>query len=340
MREAVTVAPRSIEIRNAPDADVIGPGEALLEIASVGLCGSDLEMYKGTDPISRFPCRQGHEYSARILALHDDYTGDLRIGDLVAVEPLLPCGSCVACRRGRPNCCVSLRVTGGQIDGALIERLVMPTGNLYLANDLSSEAAAFVEPVSIGLQMVMRSAIAAGDRAVVFGAGPIGQAVILAGRGRGARLLAVDQVPERLDLAHATGAEVTVDPRHDDLAEVIRSWTDGEGPVVVFEATGATAVMRQAVELVAHSGTVVIAGTPTDELAFPVMWLVRKELNILGSRNNAGIYGDAVQIVRENPAAVARIITHRFPLVEVQDAMEFAIANPAKTSKVMISVAE
>ncbi|MBA2634963.1 MAG: alcohol dehydrogenase catalytic domain-containing protein [Chloroflexi bacterium] len=340
MKQAVTVAPRSIEIHDAPETEQLADGQALLAIVAVGLCGSDLEMYKGTDPISRFPCRQGHEFSGRILALHDGYDGEVRVRDLVAVEPLLPCGSCIACRRGHPNCCVNLRVAGGQIDGALIERFIMPVRNLYRADDLTPEAAAFAEPVSIGLQMVNRSGVVAGDRAVVLGAGPIGQAVILAGRDRGARLLAVDRIAQRLELARATGAEMTVDAAREDVAAMVGAWTDGEGPVVVYEATGATAVMRQAIELAAHSGTVVIAGTPTDELSFPAMWLVRKELNILGSRNNAGVYGEAVRIVRENQAAVHRIVTHRYPLHQVQDAMEFAIANPAKTGKVMITIGQ
>lgn len=338
MRQAVTVAPRSIEVSDTAEEPTAGAGEALLAIASVGLCGSDLEMYKGTDPYSRFPARQGHEYSARILTLPDGYTGNLRIGDLVAVEPLLACSACIACRRGRPNCCVNLRVTGGQIDGALTELLAMPVGNLHPANDLDPESAAFVEPVSIGLQMVSRSGIGAGEQAVVLGAGPIGQAVLLAARDRGARVLAVDRIGTRLELARTSGAETTVNASREDVAAVIRGWTGDEGPVVVFEATGHTAVMRQAIDLAAHSGTVVIAGTPTDELSFPAMWLVKKELSILGSRNNAGLYGDAVRIVRNNRAAVKNVISHRFSLDEVGAAMEFAIGNPAQTGKVMITV--
>ena len=188
MKEAITVAPFTIDIREALEPTAPGPGEALLAIAAVGLCGSDLEMFKGTDPYSRFPCRQGHEYSAHILEFGPDCSGDLAVGDLVAVEPLLPCGHCIACRRGRSNCCVNLRVTGGQIDGALIDRFVMPVANLHAAADLNAKEAAFVEPVSIGLQMVTRSGLEPGDRCVVFGAGPIGQAVILAARDRGARL--------------------------------------------------------------------------------------------------------------------------------------------------------
>ena len=338
MREAVTLEPGRIELRDIASPPRPRSGEALLEIAAVGLCGSDLELFKGTDPYSHFPARQGHEYSARIIELGPDHLGPLLVGDLVAVEPLLPCHHCIACRRGHPNCCVNLRVTGGQIDGAFVDQFIMPVANLYAANDLTPAEAAFVEPVSIGLQMVSRSGVRAGDQAVVFGAGPIGQSVILAARERGARILAVDRLTQRLAIAEELGVERTVDASSDDLAAALKDWTDGDGPVVVFEATGAPGVMRTALEVVAHAGTVVVAGTPTEEVSIPPFLIVYKELNILGSRNNAGVFGEAVEIVRRNRALVRRLITHTFPLERVQEAIEFAIANPRVAEKVMIAV--
>jgi len=340
MKEAVTLEPGRIELRNTEPPPRPESGQALLEIAAVGLCGSDLELFKGTDPYSHFPVRQGHEYSARIIGLGPDYDGPLVVGDLVAVEPLLPCRHCIACRRGHPNCCVNLRVTGGQIDGAFVDQFIMPVTNLYAANDLTPAEAAFVEPVSIGLQMVSRSGVQAGDQAVVFGAGPIGQSVILAARERGARILAVDRLYQRLAIATELGAERTVDDSSDDVAGTIKEWTDGDGPVVVFEATGAPGVMRTALEVVAHSGTVVVAGTPTQEVSIPPFLIVYKELNVLGSRNNAGAFRGAVEIVRKNRALVRRLITHTFPLERVQEAIEFAIANPHVAEKVMIAVSE
>jgi L-gulonate 5-dehydrogenase len=340
MKEAVTLAPGRIEIREVPAPEPPGPGEALLKIAAVGLCGSDLELFKGTDPYSHFPVRQGHEYSARIVEFGPGYAGPRKVGDLVAVEPLLACGHCIACRRGHANTCVSLRVTGGQIDGAFIEQFVMPVGNLHEANGLSPAEAAFVEPVSIGLQMVTRSGLREGDQAVVFGAGPIGQSVILAARDRGARILSVDRIAERLAIAMALGAEQTVGASRDDVPEAIARWTDGDGPAVVFEATGAPGVLRTALEVASHAGTVVIAGTPTEEVSIPPFLIVYKELNVLGSRNNNGVFGEAVEIVRRNRASVRKLITHTFPLERVQEAIEFAIANPGLAEKVMIAVSD
>ena len=142
MKEAVTMERGRIVLRDIDPPPAPGPGEALLEIAAVGLCGSDLELFRGTDPYSHFPVRQGHEYSARVLALGPETSGRAKVGDLVAVEPLLPDNTCIACRRGHPNCCVNLRVTGGQIDGAFVERFTLPAANLYPANDLTPAEAA------------------------------------------------------------------------------------------------------------------------------------------------------------------------------------------------------
>jgi L-gulonate 5-dehydrogenase len=338
MREARTVSRRSIVVGDAPDAPPPAAGEAQLRIAAVGVCGSDLHMYLGDDPYTTYPIRQGHEFSGTIEAFGPGYEGPLEVGQLVAVQPLLPCHACVACRRGRPNCCVRLRVYGAHLDGAFAERLTVPVSNLYDAADLTPEEAAFAEPVSIGLQMLHRAGLDAGDTALVLGAGPIGQSIILAGRERGARLIAADRLPGRLSLALLTGADDVIDVSQVALADAIRDLTDGEGPTAVLEATGVAAVMEQAIDVVAASGTVVIAGTPTESVSIPAMLLVGKELDIHGSRNNQGTYREAVDVVRRNPERVARLITHRWPLEALQDAMETAIANPGDTHKMMVMV--
>jgi L-gulonate 5-dehydrogenase len=336
MKQAVTAAVRRIEINEAPEPAEPGPGEALLEIAAVGVCGSDIGMWAGTDPYSVFPIRQGHEFSGRVIRFGPDAAASAREGQLVAVEPLLPDGTCIACRRGHPNCCSNLRVFGAHLDGAFTERLVVPARSLYPADDLTPELAAFVEPISIGLQMVTRSGVGRGDQAVIFGAGPIGQAVQVAADDAGARLMSVDVVPGRLERALANGAEIAVDSRQEDVAARIRDWTDGEGPTVVFEATGVGAVFRTAIDVVAHSGTVVVAGTSNDDVAIPSMSLVRKEINLLGSRNNAGLYGRAVDLVRRHRERCETLITQRWSLDQLQAAMEFGETNPALANKMVV----
>ena len=162
----------------------------------------------------------------------------------------------------------------------------VPAASCYPAGDLTADLAALAEPVSIGLQAVSRAAVVAGDQVVVLGAGPIGQTAAMAAADRGARVLAVDRLANRLKIAAELGAEVTVNGSAQDVASAVQAWAGPDGPAVVIEATGLPALIRLGVDLVAHSGTVVIVGITTDEVSLPVAEFTRKELNVLGSRNN------------------------------------------------------
>jgi L-gulonate 5-dehydrogenase len=339
MRAVVTTAPQHMELMEQPKPTA-GPDEALVRVEAVGLCGSDLLFYLGKHPYARYPQVQGHEFSGIVESFGGSYEGSVRVGDRVAVEPLQPCGACYPCRRGRANCCTQLAVLGAHVPGALVDHIAVRTSTLYQVGDLDSQLAALVEPISIGLQGVNRGAVSAEDMVVVFGAGPIGQAVLLASVERGARVLVVDRLASRLELARRLGAEAVVDARTEDPAAVIAAWTNGDGPGVVFEATGVPAVIRTAVDIVAGAGRIVILGLSNQDVALPVLEFTRKELTILGSRNNAGVFGDAVDLVRRNRARAGLLITHRFPLEQAPRALQFALDHPTEAEKVMILMGE
>lgn len=337
MKQLVTLAPRRVEFRERPEP-VQAPGDALIAVEAVGICGSDVHLYTGEHPYSHFPNVQGHEFSGRVLALPTDYEGSVEVGQRVAVEPLLVCGTCLPCRRGRSNCCVKMRTLGAQVDGALAERIAVPGHLLHGVGNLSPDLAALVEPVSIGVHAVVRSGLRAGDTVVIFGAGPIGQAILLAAQDAGARITVVDLEPARLALATELGAEHAVDARG-DVAGQIAAWTAGEGPLVTFEATGVPAVLEQAVDLVAPSGTVVVVGLSRERVGIPMVQFTRKELTVVGSRNNLGAFGRAVELVQRRRASAARLISHRLPFAAAPEAFELALTDPAHTEKVIITMA-
>jgi L-gulonate 5-dehydrogenase len=334
---AVTQAPERIEMVEVAEP-VPGPGEALVRVERVGICGSDIHIYDGSHPYPLYPLTQGHEFSGEVVAFGGPYDGPVRIGERVAVEPLITCGACYPCRHGRSNCCTRIKVIGAHLDGALRELIALPTHTLYQAGELDADLAALVEPVSIGVQAVSRGMITAEDQVVVFGAGPIGQAVILAASDRGASVMAIDRLPKRLELARRLGAERTVLAGEEDPAEAVRVWTGGEGAAVTVDAVGAPAVIRACTDLVASAGRVVIIGLSNQEVSIPVIDFTRKEMTILGSRNNAGLFGVALDLVRRNQERVRQLITHRFPLERVPEAIRFAAEHPAEAEKVMIDI--
>jgi threonine dehydrogenase-like Zn-dependent dehydrogenase len=339
VQQLVTKAPRSLGFRQV-DEPTAAAGEALIDVEAVGICGSDIHLYTGDHPYSHFPNVQGHEFGGRIRALPEGYSGPFRLGQRVAVEPLLMCGHCLPCRRGRGNCCVNMRTYGAHIDGALSERIAVPVGLLYDADDLTPELAALVEPISIGVHAVARSGIGSADQAVVYGAGPIGQAILLAAADLGARLLVVDRLPARLALATELGAERTVDTGRESADDVIAEWTGGEGPVVVFEATGVPRVLEAAIGAVAPSGTVVVVGLSNEPVSIPMVTFTRKELTVVGSRNNMGQFGRAADLVRRNRTQAERLISHRFAFADAPSAFELALNEPSTTEKVIIRVGE
>lgn len=334
MRRVVTVGPRQVEVHEDREP-AAGCGEAVIAVEAVGLCGSDLHFYLGDYPYVNYPQTQGHEFVGVVESLGEGATG-LAVGDRVAVEPLIPCGTCLPCRRGRRNCCTRMRTIGVQVPGGLAERIALPVANLYRTGDLPADIAVLCEPLSIAEHAVARGGVAGGDQVVVFGAGPVGQAILVVARDRGARVLVVDPLPARLELAAAFGAEETLDARLRDPEAAIASWTNGEGPVGIFDATGVPAVLESAVRALAASGTIVIVGLSKNPACIPLIDFTRKEMNVLGSRNSLGVFGAAVETVRRHAPAIGRLVTHRFPLERAGEALELMAEHPEETEKVIV----
>lgn len=337
MKVAMTTAPGAMEIQEA-DRPVAARGETLIAVEAVGLCGSDFHLYDGRHPYAHFPQIQGHEFIGRIEEFGAGYDGTLAVGDRVVVEPLIACGHCFACRRGRYNCCIELKVMGAHVPGGLCEYVTVSAGQLHPIGDLPTRVAVLVEPLTIGLQCVVRADVKAGDAVVVIGAGPIGQAATLGAVDRGARVLVVDRVPSRLRLAERLGAAAVVDSDHQDLAAAVADFTGGEGAATVIEATGVPALIRQALDCVAHSGTVVVVGISDGEVAIPVGLFSRKEINILGSRNNTGLFPASIRLATTYADRVSALVTHTYPLTKTPEAIEYAMHHPHEVEKAVILV--
>jgi threonine dehydrogenase-like Zn-dependent dehydrogenase len=243
MRAAVTEGRKTMRIVDVPDPGEPGPGEVLVRPEAVGLCGSDFHYFLGdlgaVDDSGLYPRIQGHEAAGVLEALGSDAPAHLEVGQRVAIWPLGSCGQCYPCRIGRSNACTNISLVGVHRDGALQERLRLPAAQVFPVGDQDSSVAALIEPVSIAVRSVVRGRVAAGEKVVVFGAGPIGQAIAAAAIDRGASVLLLDRQLSRLERGRATGAEFLALEDGADVVAAAREWSGEEGPEVVFEATGA-----------------------------------------------------------------------------------------------------
>ena len=341
MKAAVTERPGTMRIADVPDAAAPDDGEVLVRPEAVGLCGSDFHYFLGHlgDAVGTdlYPRVQGHEFAGVLEAVGPGAPSHLRAGERVAVWPVTACGHCYPCRIGRRNVCSNISLVGIHRDGALQERVRVPADQVFPVGDLDPAVSALIEPVSIAVRAVVRARIAAGEKAVVLGAGPIGQAVAAAALDRGASVLLVDRVASRVERGRAVGADLLVLGDDDDLVAAGREWSGDEGPEVVFEATGVPELIQTAVRLVSQAGRVVVVGLSTHDAPLRVGDLAFREIDVLGvSCCNGDEFAEAASLVSRRREALAGLVTHEFSLDEAPVAIDYAIRHPAEVMKAMI----
>jgi threonine dehydrogenase-like Zn-dependent dehydrogenase len=330
-----------MRIVDLPEPGEPGPDEVLVRPEAVGLCGSDFHYFLGDLGFEVYPRIQGHEFSAVVEEVGPGGPEQLGAGQRVAVWPVRACGQCYPCRIGRENVCVNLSLVGVHRDGALQERLRVPAAQVFPVGDLDPALAAFIEPVSIAVRAVVRARVETGEKAVIFGAGPIGQSIAAAADDRGASVLLVDRVPSRLAAGGLLGAETLLLDDGMDPVAAVREWAGGDGPEVVFEATGVPAVVRTAVELVAQAGRVVIVGLSHTDAPIRVGDLAFKEIDVLGVSCCQGEeFAEAVDLVARRQDGLRGLVTHEFTLDETPAAIEYAMGHPAEVMKAVIRLEE
>lgn len=348
MKAAVIVAPHSVSIREI-DLPSPGAGQALLQVEAVGVCGSDLHAYEGTQPFFRYPEVGGHEVVGTVVEIrpHDTEPPALpgrpqprppHPGDRVVLDPSMPCGECYPCRSGRYNCCENMRVLGVHAPGAFAEYMLAPVECLHgISDDVSADAAVMVEPLSIGVQSSTRARVTEDDTVLIIGAGTIGLSVLQVCRSRGARVAVSDLSAGRLQLARELGAVAAVSPADGDLRAALVDEFGPSGPSVVIEAVGRPGTVRQALDVVAASGRVVMLGLCTEDICIEGALMVRKELDFLGSRLHGGTVPQAIDLVEEGEVQPERLVTHHMRLDDLEQAFELMIRQPDTTLKVILT---
>ncbi len=296
-----------------------GKGSVLIDVKAVGICGSDVHAYKGTQPFQTYPRILGHELAGNVSFP----AGNLKEGQAVTMEPLLRCGECYPCRVGRYNCCVDLKVVGVHADGGMCERISSPKELVHpLPPNISLDEGALTEPLAIACQAVGRSRLSNGETALIIGAGPIGLLSLQVAKARGATVFVSEPDTERLDLAGKLGADALMNPAKEKIEDELDELTRKEGPNVVIEAFGSARTIKQAIDVVSSAGRVVIVGLYGRRTEFEPIALVRKELDVMGSRNSSGKFPEAISLMKEGEVRVSELITHEFPLVTAPEVFE------------------
>lgn len=269
--------PESFVWSEGPSPLPPGPGDALVRVRTIGICGTDLHAFRGRQPFFSYPRILGHELAVEVLALGEGVSG-VAVGDRCSVNPYLHCGKCSACLRGKTNCCESLKVLGVHVDGGMRDEFVLPAAHLYPGNDLTDAQLALVETLGIGCHAVGRSGAQPGERALVIGAGPIGLSVIEFLRLQGAEISVLDLSPARREFCRKTYGIETIY----DSVDAIKQ---GPLPVIVFDCTGNPASMNNAFSLVGHGGRLIFVGLFIGDVTFHDPDFHRKELTLLATRN-------------------------------------------------------
>lgn len=313
-------------------------GEALVRVHRIGVCGTDLHAFVGKQPFFSYPRILGHELGVEVIDPGSEPCG-LKSGDRCSVEPYINCGRCIACRRGKPNCCTELKVMGVHIDGGMRPLLTVPARKLHRSALLDYEQLALVETLGIGAHAVERAEAKKEDFILVIGAGPIGLSVIQFALVTGATLAVMDVSESRLGFCRdSLGVKNTIVAGADATAQ-LKAVGSGDLPTIVIDATGNPKSMAGTFDLTAHGGRIVFVGLFQGELSFNDPNFHRRELTVCGSRNALpGTFRDIIALVEAGRVDTRPWITHRFKLAETPDIFPRDISGNAAVLKAMIEV--
>lgn len=346
MKAAFLTALRRIEVREADEPTLVHDDDVLLGIEAVGVCGSDVHYFsKGRigDQLVKYPWIIGHEIGASVLAA-GPAVRNVDVGDRVAVDPLITCGRCDQCRRGRQYTCRDQRFLGTppEIPGALAERLVMPAECCFKVPDsLSFEQAVMVEPLSIAVWAAHFAGDPAGRSIAILGTGTMGLCTLaaLCAAGQPRRLFATDLLDNRLALATRLGADATANAARDAVIARGRAVAP-EGFDTIFECAGEQSTLDQAVELLAPDGKLVIVGiAATERISFDLSPLRKKELTIQNVRRQNGTVAATIEMMAAGRIDVMPLVTHHFPLADIQAALDLAADRRDGVVKAMVKTA-
>ena len=337
MNTLVCIKPGHLEYKTA-EKPVLTKGHAIIKIKRIGICGTDLHAFEGTQPYFNYPRILGHELAGELVEFHD--APGFEIGEKVTFIPYFNCGHCVACSIGKPNCCVNLNVCGVHIDGGMVEYLSVPSHLLINGHGLRYDELALVEPLAIGAHGIKRADVKPGESVLVIGAGPIGLSAMEFARIAGAQVIAMDINENRLQFCkQKLKVAHTINALSPDVTEQLKVITNGDMPAVVIDATGNQKAINKAFEYMAHGGRYVLIGLQKGEVSFSHPEFHKREGTLMSSRNaTRADFEHVVDSMKKGLVDPLTYITHRVNFDEVKDNFESWLKPETGVIKAMVTI--
>ena len=313
-------------------ADVALPvyqkGFSLIKMKRIGICGTDMHAFKGTQPYFSYPRILGHELAGEFI--NGDGADDFLAGDAVTIIPYFNCGKCIACKNGKPNCCTTLKVFGVHIDGGMMDVISVPSEALVKSEGLSFDALTLIEPFAIGAHGVRRAALQKGEFVLVIGAGPIGLGIMEFARIAGAIVIALDINAARLQFCtNQLNIKHTINAGTENVLARLNEITNGDMPTVIIDATGSQQAINNALQYLAHGGRFVLVGLQKEVFSFSHPEFHKRESTLMSSRN--ATREDFIQVIdciKNGTIDPAIYITHRAKFENLLNVFETWM-NPA-----------
>lgn len=313
-------------------------GEALLRIRYCGVCGADVASYTGNQPFTTYPRIPGHEFSAEIVEIGENNRG-LKAGDVVTANPYFNCGSCYSCRRGFVNCCVDNQTMGVQRDGSFCEYVAMPIERIIPGRGLSAKELALVEPFTISYHALHRAEVKAGNTVLIVGAGPIGLFALLTAKSMGTKVYMADVLEGRLQLAKELGADGVIHSGKQNVQKETERLMNGNGFDVCVEACGLSETFLTCIDCAAFAGNIILIGNGKKETTFLHSVLLKKELNVFGSRNSyTSDFEHVIELIAGGEVDVMKLVSDVYPMKRADEAFKALANNKGDLAKVLIEM--
>jgi 2-desacetyl-2-hydroxyethyl bacteriochlorophyllide A dehydrogenase len=311
---------------------------AIIKIKRIGICGTDLHAFEGTQPFFSYPRVLGHELAGELVEA--DNAPGFEIGEMVTFIPYFNCGECIACRSGKPNCCTQIKVCGVHVDGGMTEYLQVPSYSLVHGEGLSADELALVEPLAIGAHGIRRAGVQPGEFVLVIGAGPIGLGIMEFARIAGAKVIAMDINEQRLAFCKdKLKVDYTINAATEDVTEALKTITHNDFPTVIIDATGNQKAINNAFQYLAHGGRYVLVGLQKDLISVSHPEFHKRESTLMSSRNaTRADFEHVISSMKKGLVDPTNYITHRVKFDEVADQFKSWLDPQNGVIKAMVSV--